>query len=50
MVQSPIQPKKQDEYEQWGWELEATGKEGSWTKFEKGGVGNIGGLAALCQL
>ena len=27
------------------------GGEGAWTKFEKGGVGNIGGgLAPLCQL
>ena len=31
--------------EQSGWDLEATGKGGdNWTNFEKGGVGNIGGV------
>ena len=38
-----------------GWGLVATG-EGGWTKFEKGGIGNAGGLhkirgsGAYCQL
>ena len=40
MAWSPTQPKKRDNKEQWGWELEVTVKwEGwGWTKFEKGGV------------
>ena len=44
MVRSPIQPKK----EQWRWVLEMTWKRegGSWTNFEKRGIGvsNIGSL------
>ena len=31
---------------QWGWRF----GRGIWTKFEKGGLHNIGGLRTLCQL
>ena len=37
--------KQQKEQLGWGWGLEMTGKwERGWTKLEKKGVGNVGGL------
>ena len=37
--------KQQKEQLGWGWGLEMTGKwEWGWTKLEKKGVGNVGGL------
>ena len=32
----PLAKEIRQQNEQWGWELDATGKGGGWTKFEKG--------------
>ena len=55
---NPLAKEIRQQNEQWGWGLDATGKGGGWTKFEKGrgrqyrggGLYKLGGLGPLCQL
>ena len=50
MVQSPIQPKIQDNKKRiGGGDLWRHGRGTGWTKFENRRVGNIGGLHKICE-